>query len=200
MSEAPAASGERQAAVAAADVERQQAAATQPRAASLPQNPYELLLDGKRFVCTECGKCCQGSGEVWANEAECAALARQLNMSLPHFLSRYTKSYSRKPGWRMLKNQANGDCVFLRDGKQCTVYGARPLQCSTYPWWPELMDDASWVAEGRAVCEGIEHEDAVPVDPGEKAAVLQAATDYFAEQAAAAEEGRRAGKKRRGGA
>lgn len=50
------------------------------------------------------------------------------------------------------------------------------------------------------MCEGIEHEDAVPVDPGEKAAVLQAATDYFAEQAAAAEEGRRAGKKRRGGA
>ena len=23
----------------------------------------ELLLEGKRFLCTECGKCCQGSGE-----------------------------------------------------------------------------------------------------------------------------------------
>lgn len=79
MSEAPAASGERQAAVAAADVERQQAAATQPRAASLPQNPYELLLDGKRFVCTECGKCCQGSGErgVWGWAQGRPAGARQ---------------------------------------------------------------------------------------------------------------------------
>lgn len=47
----------------------------------------------------------------------------------------------------MLKNQANGDCVFLRDGRQCTVYGARPLQCSSYPWWPELMDDG----EGRSL-------------------------------------------------
>lgn len=192
----------------------------------------------------------------------------------------YTKSYSRKPGWRMLKSQANGDCVFLKDGRQCTVYGARPLQCSTYPWWPELMDDggcapagatahhvparwglrsppmkqaapdssreaplllcsshascgscgtapgfanqkernsvrcgacvdpllrlpapdaASWVAEGRAVCEGIEHEDALPVDARDKAAVLQTATNYFAEQTAAAEEGRRAGRTRRGG-
>ncbi len=59
---------------------------------------------------------------------------------------------------------------------------------------------ASWVAEGRAVCEGIEHEDALRVDARDKAAVLQAATNYFAEQTAAAEEGRRAGKKRRGGA
>lgn len=48
------------------------------------------------------------------------------------------------------------------------------------------------------MCEGIEHDSALPVDPGEKSAVLQAATNYFAEQAAAAEEARRGGKKRRG--
>ena len=55
-------------------------------------------------------------------------MARTLGMSLQHFLSRFTKAYSRKPGWRMLKNQANGDCVFLRSGTQCSIYGARPLQ------------------------------------------------------------------------
>lgn len=31
------------------------------------------------------------AGEVWANEAECTSLARQLNMSLPHFLSRWVR-------------------------------------------------------------------------------------------------------------
>lgn len=60
----------------------------------------------------------------------------------------------------MLKNQANGDCVFLRDGKQCTVYGARPLQCSTYPWWPELMDDG----EGR-MHAWVHHAGAQPAPP-----------------------------------
>ena len=178
-----------------------------PPPPQLPPSPYELLVEGKRFVCTECGKCCQGSGallmfgrpqlrgcllmspgcplwgarrratcdlgspryplptlttmpalagEVWANDAELAAMARALGLSLQHFLSRHTKAYSRRPGFRMLKTQANGDCVFLRDGTQCAVYGARPLQCSTYPWWPELMDPGAWLLlglRGRAVTQ-----------------------------------------------
>lgn len=93
----------------------------------------------------------------------------------------------------MLKVQPNGDCIFLKNGTQCGVYGYRPMQCSTYPWWPELMDDVAWAAEGKAVCEGIEHDTALPVDAQEKAAVLRAATDYFTDQAVAAEAGRREG-------
>ncbi len=72
------------------------------------------------------------------------------NITLSFSPRSYTKSYSRKPGWRMLKSQANGDCVFLKDGRQCTVYSARPLQCSTYPWWPELMDDGGCTPAGAA--------------------------------------------------
>jgi Fe-S-cluster containining protein len=116
-----------------------------------PPSPYELLLEGKRFTCTECGKCCQGSGEVWANDAECAAIARHLGLSPSHFLARYTKAYSRRPGWRMLKLQApTGDCVFLEGGKRCTIYAVRPLQCSTYPWWPELMDPGEPQTDSQA--------------------------------------------------
>ena len=113
-----------------------------------PPDPYQLLLEGKRFVCTECGKCCTGSGEVWANERECAAIAAHLGITGGQFLSRYTKAYSRRPGWRMLKlAQPSGDCVFLREGRHCSIYGARPLQCSSYPWWPELMDPGGWRRE-----------------------------------------------------
>jgi hypothetical protein len=35
------------------------------------------------------------------------------------------------------------------------VYSARPLQCSTYPWWPELLSSSEWREEGASVCEGI---------------------------------------------
>lgn len=55
-------------------------------------------------------------------------MACTLGVSQQDFLLTYTKEYSRKPGWRILKTRANGDCVFLRDGTQCSVYGARPLQ------------------------------------------------------------------------
>lgn len=119
-------------------------------------------------------------------------MARHLGLQQSDFLARYTKAYSKRPGWRMLKLQpATGDCVFLAGGTKCSIYPVRPMQCSTYPWWPELMDPAAWVGEGRAVCEGIEHEEAPLVDAQDKAGVLRAATDYFADQQAAAEAGRR---------
>ena len=118
-----------------------------------PPDPYQLLLEGKRFVCTECGKCCTGSGEVWANERECAAIAAHLGVTLAQFLARYTKAYSRRPGWRMLKlAQPSGDCIFLREGRHCSIYGARPLQCSSYPWWPELMDPGVAAQQAARCC------------------------------------------------
>ena len=65
---------------------------------------------------------------------------------------------------------------------------------------PGLTGAASWVAEGQAVCEGIEHPDAPPVDPQGTAGVLREATEYFSDQlvaaeAAAAAEGRKKGKR-----
>lgn len=65
-------------------------------------------------------------------------------------------------------------------------------ECRPLPAWPHPpLCAAAWVGEGRAVCEGIEHEEAPLVDAQDKAGVLRAATDYFADQQAAAEAGRR---------
>ena len=87
------------------------------------------LVENKKFVCTECGKCCTGSGEVWANDAEIEALTKFLGLRREHFERKYTKTFARRRGWYMLKRkQGSGDCVFLKNGTTCTVYGARPLQ------------------------------------------------------------------------
>lgn len=115
---------------AVASSTQQQQRAQPPLPLPPPHSPYEVLLEGKRFVCTECGKCCQGSGEVWANDKECAAMARHLGLQQSDFLARYTKAYSKRPGWRMLKLQpATGDCVFLAGGTKCSIYPVRPMQC-----------------------------------------------------------------------
>jgi len=99
----------------------------------LPSKGLEPLVEGKKFVCTECGKCCTGAGEVWANTAETKALAKNLGLSEAHFLKKFTKKYSRRPGWYLLqRKQGSGECVFLaNDKKRCLVYGARPTQCTT---------------------------------------------------------------------
>ena len=104
-----------------------------PGQSALPSDALAPLVAGKKFFCTECGKCCTGAGEVWVNTEECTAIAKNLGLSEKHFRSKYTKSYSRRPGWFLLqRKQGSGHCIFLaKDNKRCTVYGARPMQCTT---------------------------------------------------------------------
>ena len=97
-----------------------------------PLNALAPLVEGKKFTCTECGKCCSGAGEVWANSKEVAALAKSMGLAEKHFKSKFTKSYSKRQGWFLLqRKQGSGECIFLKDGKRCTVYNARPMQCLT---------------------------------------------------------------------
>ena len=46
----------------------------------------------------------QGQGEVWINNADLDRLSAKINLQRQHFLARYTKSYSRRPGWWLLRN------------------------------------------------------------------------------------------------
>lgn len=62
------------------------------------------------------------------------------------YACRYTKAYNRVTGWWMLRYRpGSDDCVFLGIDNACTIHEVRPVQCSTYPWWPDLMqDEAAW--------------------------------------------------------
>lgn len=133
------------------------------------RNSY--LLSKKHFSCTECGKCCTGSGVVWANSAELNAMRSVINpkLSLDDFIAAYVDVAEMKrrnvdldaKEWFVLKNAEeklnNAQyCIFLDpETNRCKVYTARPLQCSTYPWWPELLNSREWREEGISVCEGI---------------------------------------------
>lgn len=46
------------------------------------------------------------------------------------------------------------DCCFLINNK-CTIYEARPLQCRTWPFWPENMKQTTWKKEIKPYCPGI---------------------------------------------
>lgn len=70
-------------------------------------------------------------------------------------------------------------CVFLDEATNaCSIYPVRPLQCSTYPWWPELMPTGAWKAEQQHMCEGIEHPEAPQLDRWHAAQQLQLATEH----------------------
>ena len=114
--------------------------------------------DGLKFKCTQCGKCCTGSsGFVWVSESEVAGMAAALKMDVSLFKRKFIRTRNQKLALVEKKNGDNFDCVFLKDNK-CQVYMARPVQCRTYPWWPEnLTSEESWMMAAME-CEGISDE------------------------------------------
>ncbi|MES2345905.1 MAG: YkgJ family cysteine cluster protein [Chlamydiota bacterium] len=114
--------------------------------------------DGLRFSCTQCGKCCTGSpGFVWVSEEEMHAMAAFLRITLADFMKHYTRRVGGK--YSLLEHSKNYDCVFLKNSR-CSVYGARPKQCRTFPWWDDnLKSPESW-KETAERCEGVNAPDA----------------------------------------
>jgi Fe-S-cluster containining protein len=110
--------------------------------------------DGLRFKCTQCGDCCTGApGYVWVNQAEVDALAAEIG---EEDVEKFEDTYVRKVGIRRsLREFPNGDCVFFdTEARKCTVYGARPRQCRTWPFWDSNLKSPEAWAETCEVCPG----------------------------------------------
>ncbi len=90
--------------------------------------------DGLKFKCSGCGDCCTGApGYVWVNKAEVEAMAPLVDLTVEEFQEQYTRKIGIR---RSLKEFANGDCVFFdNESRKCEIYGARPRQCRTWPFW-----------------------------------------------------------------
>ena len=118
-------------------------------------------MEGLKFGCTACGKCCQNEGEVWMDSDEFADLTTYLQESPLSVLDQYSERIMN--GWVKMRSQGSDDpasdakksnrCIFLEEnGKECSIYEARPIQCRTYPFWPRLLDSAkSWEDESVSV-------------------------------------------------
>ncbi len=110
--------------------------------------------DGVRFECQGSGKCCVSRGEygfVYLTLEDRRALAKHFGLSTRAF----SKAYCDKDEngyWKVA--DFHESCRFLQ-GKQCGVYEARPVQCRTWPFWPEVMSAKAWAKEVAAFCPGV---------------------------------------------
>jgi len=90
---------------------------------------------------------------VWVNQEEIGALAAAVGEP---DVAAFEEQFVRKVGARRsLRELSNGDCVFFdNQTRQCLVYGARPRQCRTWPFWDSnLRTPESWQATCQ-VCPG----------------------------------------------
>ena len=130
-------------------------------------------LQRLHFECTGCGACCTGARghhvELGRDEKE--KIRAQLAVSREWFQRRYVARVDGQTEGIRLGD--DGRCPFLEASGRCRVYAVRPLQCRTYPWWPELLQGrAAWQAEARR-CEGMNRGPLVPLATIERALRLQ---------------------------
>lgn len=126
-----------------------------------------------RFECTGCGRCCIGGGDyhVFLSDAEAETIRRHLGLTRHWFRRRYLR---RLPdGDQVAAMRADERCVFLGKDSRCRVYSARPAQCRSYPFWPEVINSkTAWQREARR-CEGIDRGAVMPLSHIRKALANQ---------------------------
>ena len=113
----------------------------------------KFFNSGIRFECQGCGRCCRSEGYeayVYLNLSERQRIAKHLNISTIKF----TGTYTMKTKKRFHLKEPLQNCCFLINNK-CTIYEARPLQCRTWPFWPENMKEIIWKREITPSCPGI---------------------------------------------
>ena len=129
---------------------------------------------GLRFGCLGCGRCCRGaSGGIFMRPCAERCIAAALCLTAEQLRSRFETSRWRFPS---LKETGCGRCVMNGDDGRCRVYACRPVECRTWPFWPELLESPqAWQAAARR-CPGM---DSGPLwSPRRIAVVLAAHEDY----------------------
>lgn len=111
--------------------------------------------DGLKFKCQGSGNCCTSHGEfgfVFLTLEDRRRFAKHLNISTAAFTRQYCDM---KDGvWHLKEDPKNPDCMFLKN-KRCSTYEARPTQCRTWPFWPEVLNPKAWKSEVASFCPGI---------------------------------------------
>lgn len=116
----------------------------------------ELFYEhGLRFECQGSGKCCTSRGEfgfVFLTQEDQERLAKHLGSDVTQFQKQYCDQT--QGIWHLKENKTQPDCLFLKE-KRCSTYEARPNQCRTWPFWPEVMNAKSWKSEVESFCPGV---------------------------------------------
>lgn len=140
------------------------------------QDQSKWYADGLKFTCEQCGNCCTGGpGYVWISRREIRRLAKHLEITPDQVIERYCREVNGKITLKETRNAAGlYDCIFLTERpapagstvdstetvahsrRICSIYPVRPLQCRTWPFWPEIVKDpAGWELAARK-CPGID--------------------------------------------
>jgi len=113
------------------------------------------MLDRRklRFRCVACGRCCRRPGWVRFTENDLRRAARRLDLTVSAFRERTIDEEDGEGAW--IRVTRRRPCPFLREGG-CVIHDAKPEQCRSFPFWPEILESReTWNRRART-CPGME--------------------------------------------
>lgn len=116
----------------------------------------KFYKNGLHFECQRCSFCCGHSpGFVYLSLRDLTTLCNHLNMKIKDFVEKYCRYADYYYGDTVLAllEKKNYDCILWENG--CSCYQARPVQCSTYPFWAWMIKDKDTWEECAKDCPGI---------------------------------------------
>lgn len=118
--------------------------------------PEPFYKDGLRFACQRCSVCCRRDpGFVFLSISDLERLCVWAKIPSDEFIEKFCRWVPTPEGkeYLSLREKPNFDCVFWSNG--CLAYEARPVQCSTYPFWPRILANREAWDETANECPGI---------------------------------------------
>ncbi len=114
-----------------------------------------------RFECQPgCTECCTKEGDVWMTDDDVERAAELLDVTPGEFRETYCETVA---GELRLTTPEDGHCHFLLEGA-CAIHEAKPVQCRTFPFWTEHVENKrSWKKLSR-FCPGIGVGEILPVE------------------------------------
>ncbi len=116
-----------------------------------PREPW--YLEGIRFECRRCHACCRARGEyvfVYIEDDEVAPIAKALGISPQKFLEEFCATHEEE---RVLRFET--ELCPLHDGEGCRAHPFKPVQCRTWPFWPENLESRrAWEEKVASFCPG----------------------------------------------
>jgi len=109
-------------------------------------------MDALRFECQRgCINCCNMEGYVYLTEEDLKRASKFTRLTVRAFEAKYV--YRTRHQMRFRK-PPDKQCPFL-ENHGCSIHPAKPTQCRTFPFWPEIVERRTTWNRTARYCPGI---------------------------------------------
>jgi Fe-S-cluster containining protein len=98
-------------------------------------------------------------GYVYTSDSEIAAMAEHLGISVREFWKRFEVRVDLVTERPVFEAKDQKGCPLLDPDRGCSVHPVKPIQCATWPFWPEMLRDRTEWAAAKSFCPGLDRDD-----------------------------------------